>query len=132
MDSCGVIKMTEDQQRFEEIIGNIDELIEEAINIIPENMVAKAKSYWYAHILCAINDDHEFLGGSIHHMQDCLDEWIEQEEDYEDESCQQPRAWMSQQDEDDYIANNPLPNYEDTDWCCESGREAHMRDEDRD
>ena len=21
---------------------------------------------------------------------------------------------------------------EDTDWCCEAGREAHMRDEDRD
>tara|TARA_B100001287_G_C22539591_1_gene461472 strand:+ start:326 stop:607 length:282 start_codon:yes stop_codon:yes gene_type:complete len=93
--------MNEDQQRFEEIINNIDELVEEAINIIPENMVAKAKSYWYAHILCAINDDHEFLGGSIHHMQDCLDEWIEQED-------------------------------EDTVWCCETGREAHMRDEDID
>ena len=124
--------MNEDQQRFEEIINNIDELMEEAINIIPENMVTKAKSYWYAHILCAINDDHEFLGGSIHHMQDCLDEWIEQEEDCCDESDYQPRSWMSQEDEDDYIANNPLPNDEDTDWCCEAGREAHMRDEDRD
>ncbi len=123
--------MNEDQQRFEEIINNIDELMEEAINIIPENMVAKAKSYWYAHILCAINDDHEFLGSSLHHMQDCLDEWIEQEEDC-DESDYQIRSWMSQEDEDDYIANNPLPNDEDTDWCCEAGREAHMRDEDRD
>ena len=74
-------KMTEDQQRFSEIINNIDNLIEEAINIIPDNLVSKAKSYWYAHILCAINDDHEFLGGSMHHMQDCLDEWVEQEDE---------------------------------------------------
>ena len=125
--------MTEDQQRFEEIIGNIDELIEEAINIIPENMVGKAKSYWYAHIMCAINDNHEFLGGSMHHMQDCLDEWMEQED--EDEEHGRPRAWMCQEDEDDYIANNPLPNegpINDEDWDLEAGRPAHMRDEDRD
>ena len=124
--------MNEDQQRFEEIINNIDELMEEAINIIPENMVARAKSYWYAHIMCAVSDNHEFLGGSMHHMQDCLDEWMEQEEDSDYESNDRIRTWMSQEDEDDYIANNPLPNDEDTDWCCEAGREAHMRDEDRD
>lgn len=109
--------MTEDQQRFEEIIGNIDELIEEAINIIPENLVSKAKSYWYAHIMCAINDDHEFLGGSMHHMQDCLDEWMEQEDE----------------DEDDYIASNRLPNegpINDEDWDMDAGRPARMRDED--
>tara|TARA_E500000331_G_scaffold343774_1_gene379040 strand:+ start:2477 stop:2797 length:321 start_codon:yes stop_codon:yes gene_type:complete len=105
--------MNEDQQRFSEIINDINDLMGEAINLIPENMVARAKSYWYAHIMCAVSDDHEFLGGSSHHMQDCLDDWMEQEE------------------EDDYITNNPLPNGEDTDWCCEAGREAHMRDEDR-
>lgn len=124
--------MNEDQQRFEEIINNIDELMEEAINIIPENMVAKAKSYWYAHIMCAVSDDHEFIGGSMHHMQDCLDEWMEQEEDSDYESNDRIRTWMSQEDEDDYIANNPLPNDEDAAWCCEAGREANMRDENRD
>ena len=76
--------MTEDQQRFEEIISEIGDLMEEAINIIPENLVERAKSYWYAHILCAINDDHEFLSRSTHHMQDCLDEWIEQEDEDRD------------------------------------------------
>ena len=95
--------MTEDQQRFENIINKIDCLMDEAINLIPERLVLKAKSYWYAHIMCAINDDHEFLGGSMHHMQDSLDEWIEQEEDHDDE-----------------------------DWDYEAGRPAHMRDEDRD
>ena len=99
--------MTKDQQRFSNIIDNIDNLIEEAINIIPENMVGKAKSYWYAHIMCAINDNHTFLGGSMHHMQDCLDEWMEQEDE----------------DEDDYIANNSLPNegpINDEDWDLEA------------
>ena len=100
--------MNKDQQRFEEIINNIDELIEEAINIIPENMVGKAKSYWYAHMMCAINDNHEFLGGSMHHMQDCLDEWMEQEDEEE------------------------VNKYDDEDWDLEAGRPAHMRDEDRD
>ena len=73
--------MTEDQQRFENIINEIDCLMDEAINLIPENMLEKAKSYWYAHIMCAISDDHEFLSRSMHHMRDSLDEWIEQEED---------------------------------------------------
>ena len=121
--------MTEDQQRFSEIINDIDDLMGEAINLIPENMVARAKSYWYAHIMCAVSDNHEFLGSSMHHMQDCLDEWMEQEEDHDDESNHQPRSWMSQQDEDDYIANNPVPNDDDTDWCCEAGREAQIRPE---
>jgi len=106
--------MTEDQQRLSEIINDINDLMGEAIELIPENMVERAKSYWYAHIMCAVSDDHEFLGGSMHHMQDCLDEWMEQEE------------------EDDYIANNPLPNDEDTDLRHEDNFYALMRDEDRD
>ena len=124
--------MTEDQMRFSEIIENIDELMEEAINLLPENIVGKAKSYWYAHILCAINDDHEFLGGSMHHMQNSLDEWIEQDE-VEEDSDNLILSWMSQEDEDDYIANNPLPNegpINDEDWDMDAGRPASMRDED--
>ena len=80
--------------------------IEEAINLLPENMVERAKSYWYSHIMCAINDDHEFIGGSLHHMQNSLDEWIEQCEDKEDNN-RRIRTWMCQADEDDWLANNP-------------------------
>ena len=94
--------MTEDQQRFSEIINSIDDLMEEAINIIPENMVARAKSYWYAHIMCAVSDDHEFLGSSLHHMQDCLDEWMEQEEE--------------EDDDDDDEENNFIDGYESPSW----------------
>ena len=76
--------MNKEQQRFEGIISQINYLMEVAIELIPESMVEKAKSYWYAQIMCAVSDDHEFLGGSSHHMQDCLDEWMEQEEEDED------------------------------------------------
>lgn len=122
--------MTKDQQRLSEIINDISDLMCEAINIIPENMVGKAKSYWYAHIMRAVSDDHEFIGGSMHHMQDCLDEWMEQEEDSDVESNHRPRSFMTQEDEDDWAAMDNLPNDDDTVWCCEAGREAHMRDED--
>lgn len=73
--------MSENRYRFEEIIGEIRDLLEEAIDLVPESNKSRAESYWYAQIMCALSDDHEFLGGSSHHMKDCLDEWMEQEED---------------------------------------------------
>ena len=105
--------MTEDQQRFEDIIQEIGDLVSEARDLLPENILARANSYWYAHITTALSDDNEFMGSSMCNMQDSLNDWMEQEE------------------EDDYIASNPLPN-DDEDWDHEAGRPAHMRDEDRD
>lgn len=67
--------MIEDQERFEEIIGEISELAKEALDLLPEDMQENASSYWYSHILCALNDDHEFAGGSMLHMNDTLEEW---------------------------------------------------------
>ena len=67
--------MTEDQQRFEEIIQQIGELTEEASNLLPESVLARAKSYWYAHIITALNDDSEFMGRSMCNMQDTLEDW---------------------------------------------------------
>ena len=105
-----------DKQRFEEIIGEIKELLEEAIDLVPEGITrSRAKSYWYAHMIVNVSDDHEYMSSSMHSMQDTLEE-------FDDED-----------DEDDYIANNPLPNegpINDEDWDCEAGRPAHMRDED--
>ena len=92
--------MSEDQERFEEIIGEIGELVEEAIGLLPDigvyrggnyphNMlVDRAKSYWYAHIKTALDDDHEFVGRSICNMYDTLEDWrdldgVSSEEDSE-------------------------------------------------
>lgn len=33
----------------------------------------RARSYWYAHMRCALDDDHGYLGGSMVTMQDSID-----------------------------------------------------------
>tara|TARA_B000000557_G_C20416088_1_gene292607 strand:+ start:103 stop:423 length:321 start_codon:yes stop_codon:yes gene_type:complete len=102
-----------DKQRFEEIIGEIKELLEEAIDLVPEGISrSRAESYWYAHMIVNVSDDHDYMGGSMHSMQDTLEEFDE---------------------EDDYDGGCNLPNegpINDEDWDCEAGRPAHMRDED--
>ena len=107
--------MTEDQQRFEEIIQEISELVSEARDLLPENVLARANAYWYAHITTALNNDNEFMGGSMCNMQDTLEEWqgITCESYSTSDSCQ---GFMTQEDEHD--------------WDLEAGRPAHMRNED--
>ena len=68
--------MSEDQERFEEIICEIGELLEEAISLLSDTRVIdRAKSYWYAHINTALDDDHEFMSKSTCNMYDTLEEW---------------------------------------------------------
>ena len=69
--------MTEDQQRFKEIIQEISELASEARDLLPESVLARANSYWFAHISEALSDDNEFMGRSMCNMQDSLEEWRE-------------------------------------------------------
>ena len=90
-----------DKYRFEEIIGEIKELLEEALDLVPEGYVrSRAESYWYAHMIVNVTDDHGYMGGSMCSMQDTLEEF--DEEDEEDEE----------------------------DWDHDAGRPVHMRDED--
>ena len=100
--------MTEDQERFEEIIGEISELAKEALDLLPEDIQENARSYWYSHILCSLNDDHEFIGGSMLHMNDSLEEWSSS-------NISTYPQFNSQEERDDYVANNPLPNCEEED-----------------
>ena len=60
-------------ERLCEIKDDIKQLIEEAMNLIPEPEHARARGYWYAHIRCALDKDHTFLGGSMRTMQDSID-----------------------------------------------------------
>ena len=78
--------MSEDKNRFEEIIGEIKELLEEAIDLVPEGFSrARAKSYWYANMIINVTEDHEYMGSSMCSMQDTLEEFDEEEdeEDYD-------------------------------------------------
>ena len=74
--------MSEDRERFEEIIGEIKELLEEAIDLVPEGMAhSRAESYWYGNMIVNVNDDHGYMGRSMCSMQDTLEEFDEEVED---------------------------------------------------
>ena len=67
--------MNRGKYRFEEIIGEIKELLEEAIDLVPEDTRRlRAEAYWYSAIVTNLDDDHGFMGGSMHSMQDTFDE----------------------------------------------------------
>ena len=67
--------MSSDKDRFEEIIGEIKSLVEEAICLVPSEGSDRARSYWYAHIVTSLDEDHEYAAGSMCSMQNTLDEW---------------------------------------------------------
>ena len=67
--------MNRGKYRFEEIIGEIKELLEEAIDLVPEDTRrSRAEAYWYGTIISNLDDDHGFMGGSMHSMQDTFEE----------------------------------------------------------
>lgn len=65
-------------ERLMEIKEEIKELLHEAKNIVAqsgdERAWARAKSYWYGHIVSALDKDHEYMGSSMVTMQDTIDE----------------------------------------------------------
>lgn len=45
----------------------------------------RARSYWLAHIRCALDDEHQFLGGSVITMQDTINGLQEFDELHQDD-----------------------------------------------
>ena len=77
--------MSEDKNRFEEIMVEIKELLDEALELVPEGFArSRAQSYWYGNMIVNVTDDHDYMGGSMCSMQDTLEEFDEEEEDEED------------------------------------------------
>ena len=71
-----------DKYRFEEIIDEIKELLEEALDLVPEGYVrSRAETYWYAHMIVNVTEDHGYMSGSMCSMQDTLEEFDEEEEE---------------------------------------------------
>ena len=68
----------EDVNRLEEIKDQIRELVEEAQGILQtcDNRVTKerAKSYWIPQLYMALDNNHEYLGGSMCTMEDTIAE----------------------------------------------------------
>jgi hypothetical protein len=68
-----------------EIKEQIKQLTYEAMDLVPREgaYAARARSYWFAHILTALDDESEFMGGSMHSMQDTIDEIAEEGAPYD-------------------------------------------------
>lgn len=69
--------MSNDSFRFEEIMSEMKDLLQEAIDIVPDHARARAESYWYAQISMALDEDHGYMGGCMCSMQDTLEEFID-------------------------------------------------------
>ena len=72
-------------QRFEEIIDEMKTLLNEAIDLVPDHMLPRAKSYWYAHILTNLSNDHDYMSKSMCSMQDTLIDLDDSDLDEDDE-----------------------------------------------
>lgn len=69
----------ESTYRFEEIMGEMQNLLHEAMEIVQhsgrEDTYSRARSYWYAHIEGAIDkESSQFMGGSMYDMASTLEE----------------------------------------------------------
>jgi len=61
-------------ERLREIKHEIGELIDEAMKLLRDTPeYDRAKGYWFAHIRCALDHEHAFLGGSMFTLQDSID-----------------------------------------------------------
>ena len=70
-------------RRFEEIMGEMNELLTESLDIVGEiggdATYNRAYGYWYAHILGALDkEESDFLGGSMYDMAATLSELREE------------------------------------------------------
>ena len=78
-DWCGCYEVTKNDAAdgLKEIREAIKLLMEKAKDIVDafgsENDGGVMKGYWYAHIVRALDKDHEYLGGSMMTMQDTID-----------------------------------------------------------
>lgn len=61
-------------ERLEEIKDEIKSLVREAKGIFEDHGETAFRGYAYAHIVGALDKDHEFLSGSFITMQDCIDD----------------------------------------------------------
>jgi hypothetical protein len=77
-----------DLERLEEIKDEIKDLVDEARALVSGTAERRTtEAYWIAHILGALDEDHEFLGGSMTTMQDTIDALREESEEDDDEEA---------------------------------------------
>lgn len=76
--------------RLGEIKDQIKELMDEAESLVRRHGTSivkeRAKSYWVPHILMALDNDHEYLGGDAFTMESAANA-LDNGEDDEEEEC---------------------------------------------
>jgi hypothetical protein len=70
---------------LEELRDQMRMLVDEAMSIIPRDSATyeRARSYWYPHILQALGGENEYMGSSMHSIQDSIDELAEEGAPYD-------------------------------------------------
>lgn len=72
-------------ERLLEIKEELADLVQEAETLLRGTEEhARARAYWLAHIRCALDDDHSYLGGSVSTMQDSIDTLMGEEPEEEE------------------------------------------------
>ena len=69
------------QELLEEIKEKVEYAFELVAQVSPEDVTARAKAYWYAQILTTLDEDSQWLGGSMCTLQDTINELSELDED---------------------------------------------------
>ena len=70
----GYNEMEEIADELEDIKNNIANLIHEAANLVDgTNERDSARAYWVGHIMGALDNESEYMGGSMTTMQDTID-----------------------------------------------------------
>jgi len=84
------------KEKLQEIKDRIKDLMRESMMILRANdkrQVDKFRIYAYAHIITALDNDHQYLGGSMVTFQDIIDgmninpefQYEDEDEDYEED-----------------------------------------------
>lgn len=73
-DKPEVGRLREIQQEMLDLLGEAEEIVMRHADTMT---AARAKSYWIPHIKCALIKEHEYLGSSMHDMDDTIKEMVE-------------------------------------------------------
>lgn len=77
---------TETIERMVEIKDEIKSLVNEAMELLERDTMIynRATSYWFPHILMELDEEHNWIGGSMCSLQNTIDEMNEDSTDSEE------------------------------------------------
>lgn len=77
-NSAEVGRLREIQQEMLDLLGEAEDIV---VRYADTMTTARAKSYWIPHIKTALTKEHEYLGGSMHDMDDTINEMLADKDD---------------------------------------------------